>query len=82
LVLILVLMLIQDVHCIHNGSPLAAVSNFMQSGSLTIGETNANYGGNFYTGGAWTGNNTAGLLLECQDNTKIAVHDSVTRLAS
>ena len=68
--------------CIHNGSPLAAVSNFMQSGSLAIGGTNANYGGNFYTGGAWTGNNTAGLLLECQDNTEIVVHDSVTRLAS
>jgi hypothetical protein len=67
---------------IHNGSGAAAVNNFMQSGSLTIGGTNANYGGNFYTGASWTGNNTAGLLLECQDNTEIAVHDSATRLAS
>ena len=67
---------------IHNGSGVAASSNYMQSGSLTIGATNANYGGNFYTGAAWTGNNTAGLLLECQDNTEIAVHDSSTRVAS
>ena len=43
----------------------------MQSGSLTIGGTNANYGG----GNNWT-TNTAGLMMECQDNTEIAVHDS------
>ena len=55
------------ISCIHNGSPVAAVSNYMQSGSLTIGGTIVNYGGNFNTGAAWTGNNTAGLLLECQD---------------
>ena len=68
--------------CIHNGSGVAAVNNYMASGSLTIGGTNTSYGGNFYTGAAWTGNNTAGLLLECQDNTEIVVHDSATRLAS
>ncbi len=39
--------------------------NFMKSGSLKIGGTNANYGGNFYTGGVWSGTNTAGLWLEC-----------------
>jgi hypothetical protein len=54
----------------------------MQSGSLTIGGTNANYGGNFYTGGAWTGSNTAGLLLECLTRTEIAVHDQGNRVAS
>ena len=45
---------------IHNGSPSGA---FMQSGSLIIGGINANYGGQYYTGG-WGGINTAGLLLE------------------
>ncbi len=53
----------------------------MQSGSLTIGGTNTNCGGNSYTGASWMGNNTAGLLLECQDNTEIAVHDFTTRIA-
>ena len=63
--------------CIHNGSPLAAVSNWMQSGSLTIGGTNANYGG-----GVNRTANTAGLMLECLDNTEIAVHDAGNRLIS
>ena len=49
----------------------------MQSGSLTIGGINANYGG----GTDWTGN-TAGLLLECLDNTEIAVHDGGNRVTS
>jgi hypothetical protein len=49
----------------------------MQSGSLTIGGTNANYGG----GNNWS-TNTAGLLLECLNNTEIAVHDHGQRLAS
>ena len=44
--------------------------------------TNTNHWDNFYTGAAWTGNNTTVLLLEYQDNTKIAVHDSSTRLVS
>jgi len=63
----------------HNGSPYATLptNNFMQSGSLTIGGINANYG----NGNSWTGN-TAGLLMECLDNTEIAVHDSGHRLAS
>ena len=49
----------------------------MQSGSLTIGGTNANYGG----GNNWT-TNTAGLMLECENNTEIAVHDAGHRIAS
>jgi hypothetical protein len=49
----------------------------MQSGSLTIGGSNANYGG----GWQWTGN-TAGLMMKCLDNTEIAVHDGRKRLAS
>jgi hypothetical protein len=62
---------------INNGSPYATANNFMQSGSLTIGGINANYGG----GNNWTAN-TAGLLMECQDNTEIAVHDAGQRIAS
>ncbi len=37
----------------HNGSPLGIA--YMQSGSLIIGGTNANYGGSPYTAGNWTG---------------------------
>jgi hypothetical protein len=47
--------------CIDNGSPLGYA--FMQSGSLTIGGTNADYGGNYYPSGGWSGTNTTGLLL-------------------
>jgi len=65
---------------IHNGSSEGIAR--MQSGSLTIGGTNANYGGNFYTSGDWIGTNTAGLLMECSSNTEIVVHDAGTRLAS
>jgi hypothetical protein len=50
----------------------------MQSGLLTIGETNANYGGKFYSSGAWSGKYAAGLLLECLDNTEMVVHDYKT----
>jgi hypothetical protein len=62
---------------INNGSPYATANNNMQSGSLTIGGTNANYGG----GSNGTGN-TAALMMECQDYTEIAIHDSEQRLAS
>ncbi len=65
---------------INNGSPVG--TTYMQSGSLTIGGTNANYGCQYYSGGAWSGTNTAGLLLECADNTEIVVHDAGTRLVS
>ena len=50
----------------------------MQTGSLTIGGTNANYG----TGGNQWSSNTAGLMMECADYTEICVHDASTRVAS
>jgi hypothetical protein len=62
---------------ITNGSEYAITQNFMASGSLTIGGINTNYG----CGTSWT-TNTAGLLMECSDNTEIAIHDGNTRLAS
>jgi hypothetical protein len=62
---------------INNGCPYASVNNNMASGSLTIGGTTNNYGG----GNQWTGN-TAGLMMECQDHTEIAIHDAGQRLAS
>jgi len=65
---------------ITNGSAAGIIK--MQSGSLTIGGTNANYGCQNYADGDWNGTNTAGLLMECQDNTEIVVHDNNTRLVS
>lgn len=62
---------------ISNGNGYAAKSNFMASGSLTIGGLNVNYGG----GRNWN-TNTAALLFETSANTEIAVHDSGTRVAS
>jgi hypothetical protein len=62
---------------IHNGSPYAVANNYMQSGSLTIGGVNANYGG----GANWN-TNTAGLMMECQTETEIAIHDAGQRIAS
>ena len=62
---------------ISNGSGFAPKNNFMASGSLTIGALNSSYGG----GTGWN-TNTAGLLLETQTNTEIAVHDTPERLAS
>ena len=49
----------------------AIPNNYMSAGSLTIGNHSDNYGG----GQNWT-TNTAGLLMECADNTEIAIHDS------
>lgn len=62
---------------ITNTSPYACPNNFMQAGSLTIGDTLLNYGGGFQ----WT-TNTAGLLMECLDSTEFAVHDAASRTAS
>ena len=62
---------------IHAGNPFAVPNNKMQKGSLTIGDILLNYGGgiDFTT-------NTSGLMLECLNNTEIAVHDAGNRLAS
>ena len=55
----------------------AVNNNHMATGSLTLGDWKVNYGG----GNNWN-SNTAGLMLECADNTEIMVHDSGLRLAS
>ena len=52
-------------------------TGYMAAGSLNIGSVAANFGG----GSGWNGN-TAGFMLECQDNTEIAVHDSGHRVSS
>jgi hypothetical protein len=61
-----------------SGGRYAVSQGFMSPGSLTVGSFTANFGGGT-TG--WNAN-TAGLLLEAQDNTEIAVHDVGQRLAS
>ena len=58
-------------------SAFAVSSNYMTTGSLTLGNTTTNYGG----GNNWS-SNTAGLMFECADNTEIMVHDSGKGLAS
>jgi hypothetical protein len=60
----------------NNSNSFAILNNYMQPGSLTIGG-DINYGG----GTSWN-TNTAGLLLECLNNTEIAVHDLGQRVAS
>jgi hypothetical protein len=60
-----------------SGSRVAVPSGYMATGSLTVGNITANFGG----GNGWNPN-TAGLMLETLDNTEIAVHDSYNRLAS
>jgi hypothetical protein len=63
---------------IWSGSRFAASNNKMLPGSLTIGNLNTSFGGN----SGWTSNNTAGLLMETNASTEIAVHHSGTRIAS
>ena len=53
------------------------IATSMATGSLTIGDTSKNFGG----GTNWN-TNVAGLLMECQNNTEIAIHDADTRIAS
>lgn len=62
---------------INGGTNTAAQSGYLQTGSLSLGDTTRNYGG----GSNWT-SNTAALLLECLDATEIAVHDAGNRVAS
>jgi hypothetical protein len=68
---------VRGVANITNTSPYAVPNNYMQAGSLTIGDRLLSYGGNY----GWTPN-TAGLLMECLSDTEIAVHDSGDRIAS
>jgi hypothetical protein len=62
---------------IWSGLRYAVPNNFMAPGSLTIGDGSKNYGG----GIGWSAN-TAGIMLECSNNTEICVHDYATRIAS
>jgi Skp family chaperone for outer membrane proteins len=62
---------------INNGTH-AAATGYMANRSLTIGNTASNFGGGT---GQWN-TNTAGFMMECLDNTEIAVHDAGTRVAS
>ena len=62
---------------INGGTPFAINNQTFNNGSLIIGDTLLNYGG----GNNWT-TNTAGLMMECLDNTEIAVHDNGNRLSS
>ena len=61
-----------------NGGSGFTVNGYMSAGSLTIGDNSKNYGGGVST---WN-TNTAGLLMECQANTEIAIHDGGDRVAS
>jgi hypothetical protein len=63
---------------IHNGTRYAALNHNLNPGSLIIGSTGLNYGG----GTLWNDGNAACLMMECDSNTEIAVHDNGTRLAS
>ena len=55
----------------------AVAQGYMTSRTLTLGSTSSDYGG----GSNWN-TNTAAILLECSNNTEIAVHDGGTRVAS
>lgn len=65
-----------------NHNHFATKNGFMASGSLTVGSTEKNYGGETKPWKEGTEYNAAGLLLEAKANTEIAVHDAATRLAS
>jgi hypothetical protein len=45
---------------------------------LTLGSKALNYGG----GTNWNAGNAAGLLMDCDNNTQIVVHDNGKRLVS
>jgi hypothetical protein len=60
-----------------NMGDYAVGQGYMAPRTLTLGSTSANYGG----GNSWN-TNTAAILLECADNTEIAVNDGGTRVAS
>lgn len=62
---------------IWSGGNYAVPNGYMAAGSLTIGNTNTNFGG----GSGWN-TNTTGLMLEALDNTEISAHDYGTRLVS
>jgi hypothetical protein len=55
----------------------AVGQGYMANHTITLGDVGENYGG----GSSWN-TNTAALLLECADDTEIAVHDSGDRVSS
>ena len=59
------------------GGAYVVPNNHMREGSLTIGSINLDYGL-----GSGLNTNCAGLILECSNNTEIAVHDYAHRLTS
>ncbi len=63
---------------IHNGTRFAIFNYTLIPGSSILGSAALNYGG----GTNWNDGNAAGLLMECNDNTEIVVHDNGKRLAS
>ena len=69
--------IITGIQYVNGGDLYARTNNKLQVGALNIGSTDKNYGG----GNVWN-SNTAGLLLECLNNTEIAVHDNGTRISS
>ena len=62
---------------VSGGNLYSKNNNKLQPGSLNIGSITKNYGG----GTNWN-SNTACLMLECADNTEIAVNNSDNRIAS
>jgi hypothetical protein len=60
------------------GTNYANTNGHMAPGSLVIGDTTRNYGG----GTSFWNSNTAGLLLECEETTEIAIHDAGLTVAS
>ena len=63
---------------IHNGTRFTSLNYNLNPGSLILGSTGLNYGG----GTLWNGGNAGGLMMECNTNTEIVVHDNGHRLAS
>jgi len=71
-------MITSGIQYVSGGNLYARNNNKLQVGALNIGSTDKNYGGG---SNEWN-SNTAGLLLECLNNTEIAVHDNGTRISS
>jgi len=69
--------LINGILNVNEGNPYAVQNFFMSRGSLTIGGTLNNFG----CGSGWNAS-TAGLMMECQNNTEIAIHDAGNRVVS
>ena len=67
---------------ISDGSNLDPIESRMANGSLTLGSITSSYGGDFNVSAVWTSMNTAGLILQTNNHTEIAVHHASSRLVS